>query len=252
MLFPEAAEAHAVDRPEILQRHGIQFRWENGGYGDFEAFLATFSHDKRKKIRQDRNRVRNAGVTYRWLDGHTATAADWRFFHSCYANTYREHHSTPYLNPEFFNRIASSMPSNLLLIIGEREGRPICAAFNIHDAQRLWGRYWGTHEFVPSLHFETCYYQTIEFCIARRLQRFEGGAQGGHKLARGFLPVRTHSLHWIADRDFSEAIAAFLARESSDVGQVLGELNESSPYKSGADESAAADDAKPGDRLAAD
>ena len=234
VLFPDPAEAAALAAPGILHRHGIQFRWENQAHPDFAGFLATFSHDKRKKIRQDRARVRNAGVTYRWLDGRSATAADWRFFFSCYANTYQEHRSTPYLNPEFFQRLAASMPDNLLLIIGDRDAEPLCAALNIHDGGTLWGRYWGTREFVSGLHFETCYYQAIEFCIARGIARFEGGAQGGHKLARGFLPVRTHSLHWIADPDFAAAIADFLARESSDIGQVLDELQESSPYKSGA------------------
>lgn len=231
VLFPDPDEAGEVDGADVLHRHGIQFRWKNQGHADFAAFLATFSHDKRKKIRQDRARVANAGVTFQWLDGHTASAADWRFFYSCYANTYSEHGSTPYLNLEFFQRIAESMPSNLLLIIGRRDGAPLCAALNVHDQRTLWGRYWGTREFVSGLHFEACYYQAIEFCIARGIVRFEGGAQGGHKLARGFLPVRTHSLHWIADPDFSGAIAAFLARESSDIGQVLDELRESSPYR---------------------
>ena len=234
VLFPEPGEAAELAGDDVLHRHGIQFRWENQGHLDFAAFLATFSHDKRKKIRQDRARVANAGVSFRWLDGHQASAADWRFFYSCYANTYREHGSTPYLSHEFFLRIRETMPSNLLLIIGSRDGVPLCAALNIHNSHTLWGRYWGTREFISGLHFETCYYQAIEFCIARGIARFEGGAQGGHKLARGFLPVRTHSLHWIADPDFSRAIADFLVRESGDIGQVLDELRESSPYKSAA------------------
>jgi predicted N-acyltransferase len=233
VLFPDPAEAAELSAPDVLHRHGIQFRWENQNHPDFAGFLATFSHDKRKKIRQDRARVQQAGVTYRWLDGHSATAADWRFFYGCYANTYREHQSTPYLSLEFFLRIKGSMPGNLLLIIGSRDQQPLCAALNIHNTNTLWGRYWGTREFISGLHFETCYYQAIEFCIARGIACFEGGAQGGHKLARGFLPVRTHSLHWIADPDFSEAIAEFLVRESSDIGQVLDELRESSPYKAG-------------------
>ena len=233
VLFPGPVEAAEVTGLDVLHRHGIQFRWENQGHADFAAFLATFSHDKRKKIRQDRARVDNAGVTFRWLDGHSASAADWRFFYRCYANTYSEHGSTPYLNLEFFRRIGDAMPANLLLVIGSRDGVPLCAALNVHDAHTLWGRYWGTCEFVSGLHFETCYYQAIEFCITRGIARFEGGAQGGHKLARGFLPVRTHSLHWIADPDFSGAIADFLLRESSDIGQVLDELRENSPFKNG-------------------
>ncbi len=231
VLFPETGEDAALSAPDVLHRHGIQFHWENQGYADFAAFLAAFSHDKRKKIKQDRARVQAAGVTFRHLDGGSATPADWAFFYSCYANTYREHHSSAYLTAEFFLRIAQTMPSNVLLVIGERDGRPVCSALNIHNARTLWGRYWGTTEFVSGLHFETCYYQAIEFCIARGIGCFEGGAQGGHKLARGFLPARTHSLHWIADPDFAAAIAQFLASESRDICQVLDELMESSPYR---------------------
>ena len=237
VLFPEPREAAALDArafPDVLHRNGIQFHWQNAEgtpYDDFGAFLATFSHDKRKKIRQDRAKVAAAGITYRHLDGHTATTADWEFFYACYANTYTEHHSTPYLTLEFFLMLAQSMPSNLLLVIGARDGVPVCAAFNIHNSTTLWGRYWGTTEFVPALHFETCYYQAIEFCIARKLARFEGGAQGGHKLARGFLPSKTHSMHWIADPQFADAIGDFLTRETADIGQVLDELQERSPYK---------------------
>ena len=231
VLFPEPEEAAAITGRDVLHRHGIQFCWQNAGYASFDEFLATFSHDKRKKIRQDRAHVAKAGITYRWLDGHTATRGDWDFFYRCYETTYAAHHSSPYLTREFFVRIAEALPSNVLLIIGEQEGRRHCAALNIHNADTLWGRYWGTIGFVSSLHFETCYYQAIEYCIANRIARFEGGAQGGHKLARGFLPVRTHSLHWIADPDFAEAIAEFLRREQSDIGQVLDELQESSPYR---------------------
>ena len=254
VLFPEAREADALEAPafpDVLHRHGIQFHWQNAEdmpYENFEAFLATFSHDKRKKIRQDRTKVAAAGVTFRHLDGATATTADWKFFYACYANTYSEHHSTPYLTLEFFLMLAASMPLNLLLVIGERDGVPVCAAFNIHDSTTLWGRYWGTREFVPALHFETCYYQAIEFCIARKLARFEGGAQGGHKLARGFLASKTHSMHWIADPGFAEAIGDFLQRETADIGQVLDELHERSPYKSDVAGSVGEPDA----RLAAD
>jgi predicted N-acyltransferase len=231
VLFPENEETAAIGGSDVLHRYGIQFRWVNQGYRTFDDFLATFSHDKRKKIKQDRAHVARAGIAYRWLDGTSASAADWDFFYRCYANTYRAHHSSPYLTREFFGRIAAAMPDNVLLIVGTREGRPHCAALNIRNSSTLWGRYWGTTGFVSGLHFETCYYQAIEYCIANRIARFEGGAQGGHKLARGFLPVRTHSLHWIADPDFAAAIGEFLHREKSDIGQVMDELHESSPYK---------------------
>jgi predicted N-acyltransferase len=231
VLFPESAEIGAIRDADVLHRHGIQFRWENQGYSTFDQFLATFSHDKRKKIKQDRAHVAKAGIDYRWLDGHTASGTDWDFFYRCYANTYRAHHSSPYLTREFFGRIAATMPDNVLLIVGSRDRLPHCAALNIMNSSTLWGRYWGTTGFVSGLHFETCYYQAIEYCIAKKIARFEGGAQGGHKLARGFLPVRTHSLHWIADPEFAAAIGEFLRRESTDIGQVLDELHESSPYK---------------------
>ena len=233
VLFPTADEVAEIGtRRGVLERSGVQFRWHNQGYTSFDAFLATLSHDKRKKIRQDRNHVAKAGITYRRVDGHAATEGDWDFFYRCYANTYRAHHSSPYLTREFFLRIARDMPANVLLVLGEHDGHPHCAALNLCDASTLWGRYWGTAGFVSGLHFETCYYQALEHCIERGIDRFEGGAQGGHKLARGFLPVRTHSLHWIADAEFAAAIGEFLRRESADVGQVLDELHESSPYKS--------------------
>ena len=232
LLFPEDGEAAAISGSDVMHRHGIQFRWHNRGYRTFDEFLSTFSHDKRKKIRQDRAHVTKAGIAYRWLDGWSASEADWDFFYRCYASTYRAHHSSPYLTREFFGRIAREMPGNVLLIVGEHAGRPHCAALNIRNATTLWGRYWGTTAFVSGLHFETCYYQAIEYCIANGIARFEGGAQGGHKLARGFLPIRTHSLHWIADPDFAAAIGEFVSREASDIGQVLDELHESSPYKS--------------------
>ena len=233
VLFPNADEAAAINGEGVMHRHGIQFRWENRGYRSFSEFLSTFSHDKRKKIKQDRAHVAKAGIAYRWEDGRSASDADWDFFYRCYAHTYRMHHSSPYMTREFFGRIARAMPDNVLLVVGEHDGRPHCAALNLRNAGTLWGRYWGTTAFVSGLHFETCYYQAIEYCIANGIAHFEGGAQGGHKLARGFLPVRTHSLHWIADPEFSAAIGEFLQREQSDIGQVLDELHESSPYKSG-------------------
>jgi predicted N-acyltransferase len=232
VLFPTADEVTELQtRRGVLARSGVQFRWQNQGYASFDAFLATMSHDKRKKIRQDRNQVAKAGITYRRVDGHAATEGDWDFFYRCYANTYRAHHSSPYLTREFFLRIAREMPANVLLVLGAHDGRPHCAALNLCNASTLWGRYWGTTGFVSGLHFETCYYQALEHCIERGIEHFEGGAQGHHKLARGFLPVRTHSLHWIRDAEFAAAIGEFLRRESADVGQVLDELHESSPYK---------------------
>jgi hypothetical protein len=225
---PEAAEGEAMG---MIARAGLQFHWTNPGYRDFADFLATFSHDKRKKVKQERRRVAEAGVTFERIRGPDITADDWNFFYLRYEHTYREHHSTPYLSLEFFERIGVGLPQNILLVVGWRDGRRICAALGLHDGEALWGRYWGTTEFVSGLHFEACYYQSIEFCIEQRLARFEGGAQGVHKLARGLMPVATHSLHAIGDRDFAAAIADFCARERGDIAHSAHELEASSPFK---------------------
>ncbi len=239
VLFPTTSEAAAGAHAGMIVRHGVQFHWENPGYRDFADFLAAFSHDKRKKVKQERRKLGEAGVIFVRKVGRDITAADWAFFYRCYESTYRAHHSTPYLSPDFFERIGATMPERLLLVLGLRDGRPLCAALDVFDGTTLWGRYWGTKEYVPALHFETCYYQAIEFCIERRIAHFEGGAQGVHKLARGFLPVTTCSAHAIADPDFARAIADFCARERTDVAHAVSELEEASPFRRSVDERSA-------------
>jgi len=231
-LYPVEADAQVLTDCGMMVRHGVQFHWSNAGYTSFDDFLRGMNHDKRKKIRQERRKINDAGITFEWRDGKDITDADWSFFYRCYARTYREHHSTPYLNLKFFRRIGGEMPENLLLVIAHREGRPIAASFNVHDGRTLYGRYWGAVEHHPVLHFETCYYQVIDFCIARGLAFFEGGAQGEHtKLARGLLPVETTSAHWVARREFASAIESFLARETVGVAHHIDELNERVPFK---------------------
>ena len=230
-LFPLPAEARVLSDAGMMLRSTVQFHWRNEGFADFDDFLSRMNHDKRKKIRQERRRLRDAGISFRWVGGAEATPADWRFFVECYNRTYRAHHSTPYLNLDFFERIAQSMPENLLLILAMREGKPIAAAFNVFGEQALYGRYWGTREFHSGLHFEACYYQAIEFCIANRIPAFEGGAQGEHKLARGLLPVQTDSAHWLARPEFSDAVAQFLQRETRGIEHYVDELAEHSPFK---------------------
>ncbi len=230
-LFPPFSEAEEMKDCRLLLRSGVQFHWRNAGYADFEAFLATFNHEKRKKIRQERRRVRDAGITFKWIPGAAITDALWIFFHRCYCKTYREHRSTPYLNLDFFRAIGRSMPQHLTLIIAMRDGQPIAASLNVHDAQRLCGRYWGALEYHPALHFETCYYQVIEYCIAHGISTFEGGAQGEHKIARGLLPVATHSAHWLAHPEFSAAVGDYLERETHGMSAYMDELNERSPFK---------------------
>ena len=230
-LFPTREEARQMQGRGMMIRRGVQFHWSNGGYRSFEEFLAAFNHAKRKKIRQDRRKVRDAGIRFRCLEGAEITAADWAFFNRCYRRTYREHHSTPYLSLEFFQRIGRVMPRNVVLVVASRDGAPIAASLNIRTQNRLCGRYWGALEYHPALHFETCYYQVIEYCIARGIAVFEGGARGEHKLARGLAPVETCSAHWLAHPEFAAAIEQYLAREARGVGHYIDELNERSPFK---------------------
>ena len=231
VLFPPEEEAELLARARLQLRQGVQFHWRNPGYGSFEDFLATLTRDKRKKIRQERRRVAEAGISFRTLTGADIGARDWEFFHRCYRRTYHAHRSTPYLNLEFFLRLGATLAPHVMLVVAERAGRPLAAALNVFTDDTLYGRYWGALEQVPCLHFETCYYQAIEFCIARGITVFEGGAQGEHKLARGFLPVRTVSAHWLRDARFADAVARFLARESRGVEFYLDELNERNPFR---------------------
>jgi len=231
VLFPREEDAAALRACGLLERAGVQFHWRNPGYRDFEDFLAALSHDKRKKIRQERRRVAEADVVLRRLGGAEAKASDWDFFVKCYRRTYREHHSTPYLNREFFAMLAARMPANVLLVIAERDGRPVAAALDLFGPHALYGRYWGAVEQVPGLHFEACYYQAIEFCIERGIPLFEGGAQGEHKHARGFLPEATRSFHWLAHPAFTRAIDDFLDREGAHVSAYVDELNDRSPFR---------------------
>ena len=231
LLFPPPEQASELESAGLMLRTGVQFHWQNPGYRDFDDFLSSMTHDKRKKIKQERRRVRDAGIEFDWLDGRHATAEHWDFFTLCYNRTYRQHHSTPYLNRAFFRRLAQSLPDNVLLVIGSQNGKPVAAALNVHNGHTLWGRYWGATHFVTGLHFETCYYQSIEFCIARGVRLFEGGAQGEHKLARGLLPVATYSGHWLAHPQFRRAVDQFLDREGRGISVYLDELTEHSPFK---------------------
>ncbi|WP_313706565.1 GNAT family N-acetyltransferase [Massilia sp.] len=232
VLFPPEEHARQLQDAGFLLRSGVQFHWLNGGYANFEDFLATLEQKKRKNIRAERRKVRDAGVTLRRVRGVDATEADWRFFNRCYRHTYAAHYSTPYLNLDFFLRIGRSMPENILLVIAEREGRPIASSLVVHTEDTLYGRYWGEIEHVPCLHFEAAYYQPLEFCIEQGIQTFEGGAQGEHKMARGFLPTRTYSAHWLAHPAFSDAIERFLEREAGGIDDYLDELNERTPFRS--------------------
>jgi predicted N-acyltransferase len=235
VLYPSETETGALLDTGMMARSGVQFHWLNAGYADFEAFLATLEQKKRKNIRAERRRVREAGVTFRHVEGRHANDDEWHFFDRCYQQTYREHQSSPYLNLDFFRRIGATMPDNLLLVIAERAGRPVASSLLVYqrapDGGTLYGRYWGAVEHIPCLHFETAYYQPLEFCIAQGIATFEGGAQGEHKMARGFLPTITHSSHWLSHPAFSGAVARFLERESNGIEAYVDELRERNPFK---------------------
>ncbi len=232
VLFPQPQEADLMQAAGMMLRTTVQFHWTNPGYATFDEFLAQMSHDKRKKVKQERRKVRDAGVRFRRLRGDEIKERDWALFVRCYNRTYRAHHSTPYLNLEFFRRVGESMPQHVLLIVAELAGKPIASALNFYSPHTLYGRYWGALEYLPDLHFETCYYQALEFCIEQRIRLFEGGAQGKHKLARGFLPVKTLSAHWLAHPEFSDAVERFLEREQEGIERYVDELNEHTPFKS--------------------
>jgi predicted N-acyltransferase len=231
ILYPPQDQAEALQAAGFLLRSGVQFHWLNNGYASFDEFLETLERKKRKNIRAERRKVQEAGISFRQVRGADATASDWRFFKRCYDHTYSAHHSTPYLNLDFFLRIGASMPRNILLVVAERENKPIACSLLIHSEHTMYGRYWGAVEEVPCLHFETAYYQPLEFCIANGIGRFEGGAQGEHKMARGFLPQKTWSAHWLAHPAFADAIERFLERENGGMAAYIDELNERNPFR---------------------
>jgi len=231
VLFARDEDARLLADRGMLMRRTVQFHWRNEGYADFDDFLGRLSHARRKNIRQERRRVAAAGVRLRRLEGAAIERRHWEFFNRCYRGTYAAHRSTPYLSLEFFLRIGASMPDNVMMVIAERENRPIAASLLLRDAESLYGRYWGAVEHVPLLHFECCYYQAIEYAIEKKLTAFEGGAQGEHKLFRGLLPVEALSAHWLAHPKFARAVESFLEREGAGIARYVNELAEHSPFK---------------------
>jgi len=231
VLFAPDEDARLLQEHGLLLRRTVQFHWRNDGYADFDDFLARLSHARRKNIRRERRRVREAGVSLRWLEARAIEPQHWEFFNRCYRRTYAAHRSSPYLNLDFFLRLGAALPQHIAMVVAERETRPIAAALFVKDATRLYGRYWGAIEHVPLLHFECCYYQAIEYAIARGLQVFEGGAQGEHKIFRGLLPVEALSAHWLAHPRFARAVESFLEREGAGITRYVDELCDHSPFK---------------------
>ncbi|OYU26070.1 MAG: GNAT family N-acetyltransferase [Burkholderiales bacterium PBB2] len=236
ILFANEAEQTAASAGGWMARSGVQFHWSNRSdtpYRDFEDFLASLQREKRKKIQQEERKVREAGVSFEARQGTEIQEADWDFFYRCYQLTYRAHHSQPYLTRDFFRLMAQRMPEHWLLFIARREGQAVAASLIALDPKQhvAFGRYWGATESISCLHFEACYYQPLRWCIAQGYQRFEGGAQGEHKMARGLMPVSTGSSHWLAHPDFSQAVAEFLGREGQAMHAYVNELESHQPFK---------------------
>ena len=270
LLFGNDADIAACAEAGLMLRHTVQFHWKNvaptlvaartalppegavlarGGpslqtvapthtrFRDFEDFLGSLNQEKRKKIRQERRKVTEAGVVFRTKRAAEITPADWDFFYRCYERTYLEHGNAPYLSRNFFELMAMHMPENWLMFVAEREGRPMaCSLIALSSGGKngqktAYGRYWGALERVDCLHFEACYYQPLQWCIANGFDSFEGGAQGEHKMARALLPVKTTSAHWLAHPSFADAVERFLAREQEGITGYMQALERRNPFK---------------------
>ncbi|MDI1273681.1 GNAT family N-acetyltransferase [Polaromonas sp.] len=283
LLFATDEDVAACEEAGLMLRHNVQFHWTNRAptrvttcpalppegalrlrtgeagsaapageeekgrpFRDFDDFLMSLSQEKRKKIRQERRKVLEAGVRFRWSLGKDISAADWDFFYRCYERTYYEHGNAPYLSRDFFQRMQDTMPENWLLFVAERDGAPIATSLiavsaggaraegqfdSIPSTRVAYGRYWGALERVDCLHFEACYYQPLQWCIIHGYQRFEGGAQGEHKMARALLPVKTTSAHWLAHPAFADAVERFLEREGEGMAGYMEELERRNPFR---------------------
>lgn len=282
VLFASDEDIETCKQAQLMLRHTVQFHWENKAptarceapvpeqrcpelknsdqahdlalskqsgtadthrFANFDDFLANLTQEKRKKIKQERRRVADAGVSFRWARGADISGSDWDFFSRCYERTYLEHGNPPYLTRDFFSRMAKHMPEAWLMFIAERDSQPIASsliavsayevsASGLKDQKSVaYGRYWGALERVDCLHFEACYYQPLQWCIEHGVQRFEGGAQGEHKMARALLPVQATSAHWLAHPAFADAVHRFLEREGNGIQGYLDHLETRNPFR---------------------
>jgi predicted N-acyltransferase len=236
VLFPSDDTAEHMRSAGLILRRDCQFHWYNRGYESFDAFLATFTAEKRKKAKRERRRVIEAGIEFDTLHGGDMNDALWDSVYPFYADTFYRHGHEPYLNLDFFKRIAASMPDQLMLKVARIGSERIAVAVFFEGRDALFGRYWGAGGNYHSLHFETCYYQGIEYCIDKKLQRFEPGTQGEHKVPRGFVPTLMSSAHFVADPRFAAAIRDFAAREARGVDRYAAAVNEHVPYHRAPDE----------------
>jgi uncharacterized protein len=228
--FATEAEHELMAREDLLPRWSEQFHWKNEGYETFDDFLGALSSRKRKTIRREREKA-NERVKIQTLAGNDITARHWDAFFRFYMNTSDRKWGQAYLNREFFALLGDRLKDAVVLVMGEEDGELVCGALNLRGGDTLFGRNWGTVVDYPMLHFEVCYYRAMDFAIAEKLAWVEAGAQGEHKIQRGYLPRRTYSNHWIADRGFRAGVADFLKRERAAVTQQMAELTELGPFK---------------------
>jgi predicted N-acyltransferase len=236
VLFPSSGNLRALNGAGLIERRDCQFHWFNRGYGSFDDFLATFTAEKRKKAKRERRRVTEAGIDFDTRLGGEMTDSLWKTVYEFYADTFYRHGHEPYLNLHFFKLVSARMPERMMLKIARQGRTPIAVAIFFVGEDALYGRYWGAGGNYHSLHFETCYYQGIEYCIEHRLGSFEPGTQGEHKVPRGFVPTLTSSAHYITDERFADAIRDFAAREARGVDHYASSVNEHVPYHRPADE----------------
>ena len=230
LFTPADLNSHLANN-NYLQRTGFQYHWQNHDYANFDDFLAEFSSDKRKKVKRERRLVREQDVRMEIVEGNDMTAQLWDRFYEFYRSTIVNHGAIAYLNREFFGEIGEKLADAIVMVFAWQDDECIAGSINLKGDDALFGRYWGSDRFVDHLHFETCYYTAIEYCIANGFKRFEAGAQGGHKLSRGFLPTATYSMHWLRHQEFSDAVERYLQQEQDGIEYQLNELNEHTPFK---------------------
>lgn len=225
------ADSLLAEEPAWMQRYGCQFHWRNRDYRDFQDFLDALSSRKRKQMRKEREQVAGQGIEFEWLEGHQLSEALWDFVYACYSNTYEVRGQSPYLTREFFSLIAERMPEAIRVVLARQGSRPVAMAFSLIGGDSFYGRYWGCLAEFDRLHFETCFYQGMDFAIARGLKRFDAGAQGEHKLVRGFEPVITRSWHYLSHPGLKNAVSEFLEQERVGVLAYAEDARTALPYR---------------------
>ena len=231
--FPLPAELETFESAGLLLRKDCQFHWRNDGYRCFDDFLARFSSAKRKKARRDRRYVAEQGIRFRWLEGKALTPERWDEVYSLISTTFLRRGSLPYLNLDFFCDVSRAVPHAVIAVVAELDGDSIAAAVFYRGKNTLYGRYWGSNGHYNALHFETCYYQGIDYCIENGIEWFEPGTQGEHKISRGFSPITTWSAHWLARPEFYAAIESYLEDEGAHIERYIDAVRDHSPYRAG-------------------